>query len=210
MDLDRAIAIAARKNATAADMAAAEARAAAGAAAAAAGGGSLSIGSTVNTTARFQQLPPAPKLVAEMSRQELMELVAYNGHCSALVKLTKDDLVVGHNTWADYDELVKSYKTFRFHFHHPSTRAQEVAFTSYPGFIWSSDDFVATSGGSDLVFMETTLTILDESLYTEHVGPEKGVMSWLRATVSGRMASDAKHWVELFAKHNSGTYNNSQ
>jgi hypothetical protein len=145
-----------------------------------------------------------------MSRQELMELVAYNGHCSALVKLTADDLVVGHNTWADYDELVKSYKTFRFRFHHQSTRAQEVAFTSYPGFIWSSDDFVSTSGGSELLFLETTLTILDESLYAEHVGPEKGVMSWLRATVSGRMASDAKHWVELFAKHNSGTYNNSQ
>ena len=33
-----------------------------------------------------------------MSKQEMIELIELNGHCSALVKWTGDDLLIGHTT----------------------------------------------------------------------------------------------------------------
>lgn len=159
--------------------------------------------------------PLAVKAVADMTREELMDLVGLNGHCSALIKLTADDVIVGHATWSDYSTLMRIFKSYRFAFHHPSIRNGLVEFTSYPGFLWSSDDFYRLSGFGDgvanLVILETTLTILDESLYTQFVrpnGPGAGVMSWVRATVANRVAATARQWVDSFKQWNSGTYNN--
>jgi len=45
-----------------------------------------------------------------------------NTHCSALVKLIKDeegrimDMFVGHSTWDDYTEMVRIFKVYNFEF----------------------------------------------------------------------------------------------
>ena len=36
----------------------------------------------------------------------------------------------------------------------------------------------------------------------------KSVLSWQRVRVANLMAASAAEWVELFKRHNSGTYNN--
>ena len=37
--------------------------------------------------------------------------------------------------------MIRVYKHYDFHFAHPAIRSQGASFSSYPGFIWSSDDF---------------------------------------------------------------------
>ena len=38
-------------------------------------------------------------------------------------------------------QMIRVYKHYDFHFAHPAIRSQGASFSSYPGFIWSSDDF---------------------------------------------------------------------
>lgn len=191
IDIDRALAVAAKTAAAASNSSSA----------------SLSIGSKVAAIAAKARF--AEKRSEDMSKEEIMELIAFNGHCTALVKFTGDDVLVGHNTWSDFDMLLRMYKSYDHSFHHPATKSQGVTMSSYPGFIWSSDDFYTTSRGSQLVLTETTITILDESLFDQHVSPENGVMSWIRTLVAIRRSASGKEFTEHFRKYNSGTYNNA-
>jgi len=68
----------------------------------------------------------------------------------------------------------------------------------------SIDDFYLLSSG--LVVTETTNNIFNESLYV-HVTTET-VLSWIRTIVANRMATSGSEWTQIFAKYNSGTYNN--
>jgi len=148
---------------------------------------------------------PRFKAVDDMSRTELLEMIAFNGHCSALIKWTGDDLLVGHATWADYEELMRVYKHITLNFNHPSIKSKHTSMSSYPGFLWSSDDWYMLDSG--LLVLETTLNILNDSLYSL-VGPEKGVMAWIRSLLANRISSSAAEWANNFSKYNSGTYNN--
>jgi hypothetical protein len=69
-------------------------------------------------------------------------------HCSALIKLTRDqndninDIYVGHSTWDDYSEMLRTMKVYEFEFFdNKNLRAINITFSSYPGTITSTDDF---------------------------------------------------------------------
>lgn len=79
------------------------------------------------------------------------------------------------------------------------------AFTSYPGTIFSADDFYIQSSG--LVVQETTNEVWDDSLW-KNVKSDKIVYEFIRNLVANRLAKSGKEWTEIFAKYNSGTYNN--
>lgn len=79
--------------------------------------------------------------IEKMSTQQLIQLVSFRMRCSALVKWTGDDVLAGHTTWADFREMIRIYKHFNLNFNHPSCRSRRVSFSSYPGFLFSSDDF---------------------------------------------------------------------
>jgi hypothetical protein len=57
-----------------------------------------------------------------------------------------------------------------------------VSFSSYGGFVSSSDDFYVLDTG--LVVTETTLNMLDETAYAT-VDPSTQVVTWLRTLVGG-------------------------
>jgi len=118
-------------------------------------------------------------------------------------------LISGHATWDDYEELNRMYKSYHFKFSDPlhahALHSQRLVMSSYPGMIFSSDDFYILDSG--LVLLETTLNILDEKLYS-HADPRATVMAWIRNLVANRLASTGKEWTSLFAHYNSGTYNN--
>jgi len=76
--------------------------------------------------------------------------------------------------------------------------------SSYPGQIASADDFYQLS--SQLVVMETSDAIFNAALY-DAVIPQT-LLSWHRTTLANRMATDGSSWSKIFARHNSGTYNN--
>jgi hypothetical protein len=143
------------------------------------------------------------KQVANMSLPEVYSFLALNGHCTAIVKWTGDDLVMGHNSWAEYTQSLRIYKHLTFNY--KVAKAKKVSFSSYPGMVYSSDDFYVMDSG--LVVMETSLTILNEKLYGKNA-PTRGVFTFIRSMVANLLAGDAPAWAEIFSQQNSGTYNN--
>ncbi|XP_077571201.1 putative phospholipase B-like 2 [Stigmatopora nigra] len=135
-----------------------------------------------------------------------------SGSCSALIKLLPNnkDLLVSHDTWNTYQSMLRIIKKYTFAFKvSPLVNlilpGQVQAFSSYPGSIFSGDDFYILSSG--LVTLETTIGNNNPALW-KSVKPTGTVMEWLRNIVANRLAVTAKAWAEIFQKYNSGTYNN--
>lgn len=83
--------------------------------------------------------------------------------------------------------------------------AQRIAFSGYPGSLVSGDDFNTMSTG--LVSQETTIGCSNATLSKQGVVPAT-VLEWVRVMVANRLATSGEEWTTLFARHNSGTYNN--
>ncbi|KAM9194305.1 putative phospholipase B-like 2 isoform 3-T3 [Dugong dugon] len=136
-----------------------------------------------------------------------------SGSCSALIKLLpgQRDLLVAHNTWNSYQHMLRIVKKYSFHFHEGPQENSMLApgnnlvFSSYPGTIFSCDDFYVLSSG--LVTLETTIGNNNPALW-KYVQPEGSVLEWVRNIVANRLALDGATWANLFKKFNSGTYNN--
>lgn len=140
-----------------------------------------------------------------------------DGYCSALVKLVpeKGELFVGHTSWISYNYMLRMVKKYDFHYHMTNSddAAQKViipscaiSFSSYPGVIFSIDDFYLLSTG--LVVTETSIQNSNPDLYKFVDEPEKVVLEFMRVMIANRLAQSAKEWTEIFASYNSGTYNN--
>uniref|UniRef100_A0A8C5GIB8 Phospholipase B-like n=2 Tax=Gouania willdenowi TaxID=441366 RepID=A0A8C5GIB8_GOUWI len=135
-----------------------------------------------------------------------------SGSCSALIKLLPNnkELLVSHDTWNTYQSMLRIMKKYTFAFkaspsEHNLLPGRTQAFSSYPGSIFSGDDFYILSSG--LVTMETTIGNNNPALW-KFVQPTGTVMEWLRNIVANRLASTGREWAEIFSKYNSGTYNN--
>ncbi|XP_065746239.1 putative phospholipase B-like 2 isoform X2 [Phocoena phocoena] len=133
-----------------------------------------------------------------------------SGSCSALIKLLpgQSDLLVAHNTWHSYQYMLRIMKKYWFQFREgpqeQSTRApgNRVIFSSYPGTIFSCDDFYIL--GSGLVTLETTIGNRNSALW-KYVQPEGCVLEWMRNVVANRLALDGDSWADIFKRFNSGT-----
>ncbi|XP_060926880.1 putative phospholipase B-like 2 [Limanda limanda] len=135
-----------------------------------------------------------------------------SGSCSALIKLLPNnkDLLVSHDTWNTYQSMLRIMKKYTFEFKVSPLDNYFIlgriqAFSSYPGSIFSGDDFYILSSG--LVTLETTIGNSNPALW-KFVQPTGSVMEWLRNIVANRLAVTGKTWAEIFTKYNSGTYNN--
>jgi hypothetical protein len=122
------------------------------------------------------------------------------GHCSALVKVTADDVILAHTTWAGYTMLVRMFKTYDL----GGDANAVVTMSSYPGSLSSIDDWYMTSHG--IAATETTISPTsnaDDSFVTP-----RSVSEFMRVMIANFLAQNPKEWADLFATHNSGTYNN--
>ncbi|XP_047616478.1 putative phospholipase B-like 2 isoform X1 [Phacochoerus africanus] len=136
-----------------------------------------------------------------------------SGSCSALIKLLPghSDLLVAHNTWHSYQYMLRIIKKYWFQFregpHEDPIPApgNRVIFSSYPGTIFSCDDFYIL--GSGLVTLETTIGNKNPALW-KYVQPKGCVLEWVRNIVANRLALDGDSWADIFKRFNSGTYNN--
>ncbi|KAK7934079.1 hypothetical protein WMY93_004975 [Mugilogobius chulae] len=135
-----------------------------------------------------------------------------SGSCSALIKLLPDnkDLLISHDTWNTYQSMLRIIKKYIFPFKASPLGDEQIpgksqAFSSYPGSIFSGDDFYILSSG--LVTLETTIGNSNPALW-DFVQPTGTVMEWLRNIVANRLASTGKEWADIFSQYNSGTYNN--
>lgn len=133
------------------------------------------------------------------------------GHCSALVRLLPNntDLYVSHDTWNTYQSMLRILKKYKMPLRKvPKGEAIpgiDMSFSSYPGVIYSGDDFTITSSG--LTVLETTIGNSNPELW-KFVKPHGSVLEGIRAVVATRLAKGGKTWTHIFSKHNSGTYNN--
>lgn len=127
--------------------------------------------------------------------------------CSGFVKLTDDlsELFFGHTTWIPYSMLLRIYKNTHFPLRAAKTVAALQSFSSFPGFLTSTDDYFVMSSG--LAVLETTNANYNSSRWV-YVEPTCGVASWIRTLVANRVASSGASWVEAFFVTNSLTYNN--
>jgi len=127
-----------------------------------------------------------------------------SGHCSVLVQPAPDksDLWVSHVTWDVYRNMLRVIKYFDMPL--PGAAVRRVSFSSFPGNLYSADGFHVTDAG--LTVVETTIGNYNGSLWTA-VRPES-VMTWARAMVANRLATNGASWTELQVRHNSGTCNN--
>ncbi|XP_026199967.1 putative phospholipase B-like 2 [Anabas testudineus] len=135
-----------------------------------------------------------------------------SGSCSALIKLLPNnkELLVSHDTWNTYQSMLRIMKKYIFAYKVSPADNDPLpggtqAFSSYPGTIFSGDDFYILSSG--LVTLETTIGNNNPALW-RFVQPKETVMEWLRNIVANRLAATGIKWAEIFSKYNSGTYNN--
>ncbi|XP_040576253.1 putative phospholipase B-like 2 [Lepeophtheirus salmonis] len=149
----------------------------------------------------------------------LPDKVLGSGSCSALIRLLPGnrDLYAAHDTWNSYQSMLRIIKKYKFGLHWVLQKFPEkddkhtipgrsMSFSGYPGTVFSMDDFnVIPSSG--LVSIETTIGNGNASLW-QYVQPIGTVLEGIRATVANRLARSGGHWVSVFSKRNSGTYNN--
>mmetsp|Transcript_82953 Transcript_82953/g.231402 ORF Transcript_82953/g.231402 Transcript_82953/m.231402 type:complete len:612 (+) Transcript_82953:147-1982(+) len=137
--------------------------------------------------------------IEKMRTEELSLWARGRSHCSSIVKLAPDgiELFIGHNSWMGFHMLLRVFKRYEFGGLRP------VAMPSFPGVLSSTDDFYQVG---DLVVTETTLVNFNNDLYAA-VTPET-LPFWIRAMVANQLATNGREWMEVFQRHNSGTYNN--
>ncbi|XP_067680235.1 putative phospholipase B-like 2 isoform X1 [Haliotis asinina] len=135
------------------------------------------------------------------------------GHCSAIVKINPEykDVFVAHNTWTSYKNMVRMLKRYTLQYSLTNTKkgmlpmGSASTFSSYPGYLVSSDDFHVLS--SLMVSLETTIPNNNPDLY-QFTTPEGCVFEPVRVWTANRLATTGEEWVLNFTRYNSGTYNN--
>ncbi len=85
--------------------------------------------------------------------------------CSALIKVLPNfsDILASHVTWNGYGTMIRILKKYHLEVHitnrpgSPMIPGHTMSFSSYPGVLYSGDDFTTISSG--LMSMETTNTV---------------------------------------------------
>jgi hypothetical protein len=134
----------------------------------------------------------------EKFREQMNKRQYRDQHCSALIKVTADDLFVSHDTWDIFENTIRMFKTYVM----PEAT---VAYSGMAGLIASGDDWYITS--NNLAVQETTNEVFNTTLYKLYTVPTT-VSEFLRAMVATYLATTGQEWVELFQYNNSGTYCN--
>jgi hypothetical protein len=111
---------------------------------------------------------------------------------------------MGHSTWDSFTAMLRIYKHYEFDLQQLRPAAQKVSFSSYPGEVFSDDDFYVLS--SKMVLLQTTNKIFNDDLF-KHLRTDS-VLSWQRVRAANWLGSSGKEWVDVFKRENSGTYNN--
>jgi len=128
--------------------------------------------------------------------------------CSGLFKITdgNKDLLFSHVAMSGYHTMNRVVKLYKFGgYNKDKVPGYAVSFSGYPGALASADDYNLISSG--LGSIETTISVFNETYY-DNVKPTGQLHCWVRSIVANQLAKNASHWVEIFSRYNSGTYNN--
>lgn len=135
--------------------------------------------------------------------------------CSAMWKVNDalTDVTVSHATWSSYQNLLRVLKHYDLAGHVDVKSGEKgvghykVSFSAKPGMIYSKDDFYTLPlAHQQLVVTETTNGVMDNSVYDAVTF--KSLLSWQNVPLANSLARSSVEWVDMFAKHASGTYAN--
>ncbi|KAL3084766.1 hypothetical protein niasHT_031657 [Heterodera trifolii] len=132
---------------------------------------------------------------------------ATGGRCSGLVKVAPNnaDILFSQVTMCGFESLLRVLKLYKFGYDRALYPGHTTTISSYPGLLYSADDFALMSSG--LAVLETTMKIFNNTLLNE-IKPNGVLHCWVRAIVANQMARTAREWCHIFKRFNSGTYNN--
>ncbi|KAL3088134.1 hypothetical protein niasHS_009420 [Heterodera schachtii] len=132
---------------------------------------------------------------------------ASGGRCSGLVKVAPNnsDILFSHVTMWGLENLIRVLKVYKFGYDRTQYPGHTTTVSSYPGLLYSGDDFALLSSG--LAVLETTMKIFNRTLL-EQIKATGVIHGWVRAIVANRMARTAREWCHIFKRFNSGTYSN--
>lgn len=127
--------------------------------------------------------------------------------CTGLVKYLKDsdDIYVSQVAWFTYGALTRVMKHFDIPLTDEFIKNKQISFSSYPGFLFSFDDFYIAQPNKLAIF-ETTFTNYNEDLYQYMTS--NTLFDWIRIITTIRMIETGSEFRDIFKRENSGTYNN--
>lgn len=142
-------------------------------------------------------------------------------HCSGCIKISDDldEIFTGHATWTSWGfGFLRVMKIYEFNFQSLNTTAQQISFSSYPGFVSSVDDFYAVRSvekatGAPIKFsvIETSYNIMNntEAFSAISQASNTSILTWSRAMTANLIASSAVNWPKIFVNNISYTYNDN-
>uniref|UniRef100_A0A7E4VT70 Phospholipase B-like n=1 Tax=Panagrellus redivivus TaxID=6233 RepID=A0A7E4VT70_PANRE len=135
------------------------------------------------------------------------EMAMEGDKCSGLVKVTPGnaDILISQVTMSGFQNLLRVLKLYKFGYDERLFPGHTTTFASYPGMLYSSDDFALLSSG--LAAIETTINVFNTTLF-ESIQPKGQLHTWVRAIAANQLARTGREWCQIFRRHNSGTYNN--
>lgn len=153
--------------------------------------------------------------------KEIWKNITKNGHCSALVKLLKNntskkyDVLLGHNTWTDYSEMLRTLKTYNFEFEGKletpnnlensiEMKTNTIKFSSYPGVLFSGDDFYIIN--NKIAIAQTTLSALNKFIYKDLLDLEYYVPEFIRIMTTNYISESAIEWYLNFKDYRHHMY----
>ncbi|KAF4660565.1 hypothetical protein FOL47_007093 [Perkinsus chesapeaki] len=130
--------------------------------------------------------------------------------CSALTRLVRNqqgvvtDVISAHTTWESFPEMVRVMKDISAPMVMQERSDATVQFSSYPGCISSTDDWVVRPS-TWLVSFETTTNILKPGRF----GTPESTPDFIRVMIAVSLAHDTPSWKDLMETCDvpSGTYN---
>jgi hypothetical protein len=146
--------------------------------------------------------------VGNMTQDQLIDYVRDSSHCSSIVAIAPDfsDMFAAHATWSSYSEMTRVFRTSDMQLSNPAIKNRRMSFSSYPATLSSTDDFFYL-GDSQIVIMETTNDIFNDSMYD--IMTSQGLFSWHRVMLANYLAIDGETWENVFARGpSSWTYSN--
>jgi hypothetical protein len=81
-----------------------------------------------------------------MRTEDIISHIHRTNRCSAIFKTKEDfsDIYFGDNSWSYCSASTRIFKEYNFNFNHPSIKARNIIFSSYPATLASTDDFYIT------------------------------------------------------------------
>lgn len=139
-----------------------------------------------------------------------------SSHCSVVLKLLnidgKYDIIAGHDTWSKYAELVRTLKSYSYEFDSKVLdkenailkKKREIVFSSYPGVMYSGDDFYIID--KKTVLLQTTLNVLNTHIYRNSIDINTYVPEFIRIMTTNLLSNDAESWISNFKDYEGHLY----